>query len=327
MSQSQTPESNSRRFVWRRLLQFRLRTLLIVVTVLSLALGWFGRYLLLLERQWHALDLIIAASERESSEHRPQAKFKAEPAQILGITIPKRLNSHWEVVTELDVNGNETSLESMRQLEALPYLNKLSFGSQHGALSDADVPSLSQFSELRELRITSPKVSGKFLSQGKLPRSLTVVSLIVERLDGPSVQHLGSCNSLRELRLWEIPERKSSGVTDWEFLGRLSKLEMLQLVLEASDDAGASIGKLKSLKHLGIQSKEFSDAGFKHVAGCENLVSVTVFCPKMTDNSVSVVSKKKNLNEIMWSVSTPADVSPNIQQLKRDHPTWKIMAP
>lgn len=326
MSHSQTPEPSSRRFAWRRLLQFRLSTLLVAVTCLSLFLGWFGRYLLVLERQWIALDRITQAAERENAEHFPKAKHKTEPARFLGITIPKRINSHWELVTELEVNGDETTLAALHQLEEFPYLKKLDLGSKNGDFSDADLPPLSHFSQLRELRISSPKISGKFLSRGELPRTLTVVGLVVKELDGPSIQRLGSCDNLKELRLWEVPDHKSCGVTDWEFLGRLPKLEMLQLVLAVNDDVGASLGKLKSLKHLGIQSKEFGDAGFKHLAGCENLVSVAVFCQKMTDNSVPVVAGKKNLNEVMWSVSTPADVSPNIRQLKQDHPTWKITA-
>jgi hypothetical protein len=326
MSQSQTPEQSSRRFAWRRLLQFRLSTLLVAVTCLSLFLGWFGRYLLVLERQWIALDQITEAAERENAEHFPQAKYKTEPARFLGMTIPKRWNSHWELIAELEVNGDETTLEALHQLKAFPYLQKLDLGSKNGDFSDADLPLLSHFSQLRELRITSPKISGKFLSRGELPRTLTVVGLVVKELDGPGIQHLGSCDNLKHLSLWEVPERKTCGITDWDFLGRLSKLEQLQLVLAVNDDVGASLGKLKSLKNLGIQSREFSDAGFQHISECENLVSVVVFCPKMTDKSVAAVSTKKNLNEVMWSVSTPADVSPNIRQLKQDHPTWKITA-
>ena len=326
MSQSPTPEPGSRRFVWRRLLQFRLRTLLVLLTALSILFGWFGRYLLVLERQWSALEHITEAAERENAEHFPRANYKTEPARFLGMTIPKRWNSHWELVTELEVNGDETTLAALHQLKAFPYLKKLDLGSKNGDFSDADLPLLSRFSQLRELRITSPKISGKFLSRGELPRTLTVVGLVVKELDCPGIRHLGSCDNLKHLSLWEIPERKTCGVTDWEFLGRLSKLEQLQLVLAVKDDVGDSLGKLKSLKNLGIQSREFGDEGFKHLAGCENLVSVAVFCPKMTDASVPVVSTKKNLNEVVWSVSKPADVSPNIRELKQDHPTWKITA-
>ncbi|MCE9548504.1 MAG: hypothetical protein K8T25_23765 [Planctomycetia bacterium] len=206
------------RFRWRRLFQYRLRTLLIVTTIVAAAFGWWS-YKARQQRE------AVATLERRGAsfqfDYEEPAGF---PPFVFSLSLPEHREpkfAHWPQwlvrllgvhyfadVTSVSLWGVDSPLDG-RVLERLPKLRLLYGGT---AITDPGLKHVGQLAALEELSLFSDEVSDAGL------------------------EHLARLAALRRLQIG------SSRVTDagLEHFMRLTSLEYLDLRGTQVTDAGVA---------------------------------------------------------------------------------------
>lgn len=228
----------------RRWFQFRLRTLLIAILVLSLPLSWFGARLRKARRQREAVKAIerLGGSVTYEWELVPPSPSGIQP----------RPNMSWLQILLGDENSDEMCSVSF-------------YG--HG-FTDVQVRQLSLFGNLTDVMLKDTRVTDAGLDELAGLTRLESLVIIEGEITDDGLRHLGRFSNLSDLVLIGT-QFSNDGL---KHLAGVKRLRRLRLGTMRITDAGVEyLEGLCNLKELWFHEVHISDAGLGYLANLESL--------------------------------------------------------
>ena len=248
------PVAAPRRFSWRRLVQYRLRTLLILTTIIAV---WFAWWSYTARQQRVAVAALQKAGASVQYDFRlPLTGAMDDPPQW-----PKWLLNHVGVdyfgsVNAVEFRGAETTDAKLEYLKGLTTLQWLDLGGAE--ISDAGLVDLKGLTALQGLGLGGTPVTDAGLKHLAVLKALQGLSLDNTLITDAGVEYLKKLTSLEKLDL------HNTQVTDagLKYLNSLTGLETLQLENTQVTDAGLEHLKgLIALQLLFLDGTPVTDAG------------------------------------------------------------------
>lgn len=168
-----SPAAAPRRSPWRRLFQYRLRTILILTTVIAISLGWWSY---LAKQQRDAVAALTKAGVMTGYDYMlpwnnnvewpswvMNEKCRDYFANILFVRWGEATDADLErlrdvpMIKILQLNGSEITDDGLKQLKPLSSLTNLELSYTH--ISDAGLEHLSGMYSLRKLTLYGTKVT------------------------------------------------------------------------------------------------------------------------------------------------------------------------
>ncbi len=249
----------------RRWFQFSLRTLVVVMLLVSLVLGYWGYARRRAQRQWEAVRTIREAG----GDVNVNNEYIEDPSSDKSLMSElrhwrKRLEIECPAVTAIKVSlFNQSGKDIMPYLRDLPQLKEITL---HGDwLDDEGMKGLSGCTNLIHLDIESDQITDV------------------------GVLGIAGNKNLQKLRV------SSEQLTDrgMAVVAQLPKLE--SLVWPSANTTGNGLVHLRShpqLTHLGICVTVDSDIGFEHLSTCTKLKTLVVHGPNtLTSRGISALSR------------------------------------
>lgn len=240
----------------RRWPQFRLRTLLIVVVLLSLPLSWFAARMERARRQREVVKVIKRMGGGVCYDHT-------------GPSVPRWMRKCLgdDLFRDVIVVHFETPLpwESTEAndawLERLTVLTDLRVLTLYDDVSDIGVGHLKELTMLEDLTIGGPEsmITDAGLEQLKGLKRLKALNVESTEITDAGLEHLKGLAALKSLSIW------SNKITD-------AGLEHLK-----------GLGELEELQ---IGSYWITDVGLMHLTGLTNLQLVRLHCTEVTDEGM-----------------------------------------
>lgn len=243
-------------------LQFKLRTLLLLMLVICTVLAWFTARLHSGLRQRDAVAEIVNAGGfvKYDYERSPTGEGftrwaqPAEPAwlrRILGDDFLHR------VVFVAFINRNELTDDDLACLRDLPQLQCLSI--DRGQITDDGLRHLGSLTNLEALTLARVEISDAGLAQLEGLRRLQSLNLFGTAITGTGLEYLASLPQLRRLNL------------------AYTKL---------ADDELVSLRACRRLEEVRLRGSDITDAALTHLEGLPVLRRIDLVATKVTDAGV-----------------------------------------
>jgi Leucine-rich repeat (LRR) protein len=252
----------------RRLLRFRLRTLLGFVALVAFLIAPFARLHREQQREGEALEQLKSESisglavrtwySRDGNDDLVTNQQRVAGIEVFTERFPPPWMPEWlahadvlhssiDRVSWVHIHGDRFTEASLGPLAELSHLEGLEIAQ--GDVTDEGFQSLAGLTSLRDLRLSQAQVTDRRLEQ--LSALSRLNSLTLEKSEVTDAG-LSAVARLRNLRSFEIASGKLHG----DGLAQLAGLPLNSLVVEAEhfDDAGiAAIGKLPHLYYLELR--------------------------------------------------------------------------
>ncbi len=268
--------------------QFRLRTLLIVVTLFAVVCSWATCRLRALQLQHETALVFVKAGVPVTTEPGLPGWIEA--------CLPETTARRFDRVVELDLFYIDIEDSHLALLPNLPYLRKLQLDLHKGVgWEDPKNPKHPQWGEDRDWLLDDWKYTEAGLRHLETLTSLRSLRLTGVPIDGWGLDSLRNMKKLRSLELGETE------VTDGAlpYLYPLESLEVLQLYgTPITDDGLAHIAKLKQLEVLILDRTAVTDAGLAQLVGLSNLRVLHLRETAITDRGLSHVGRLTALKEL-----------------------------
>ncbi len=231
--------------------QFSLATLLLMVPVIAVPLGWLMR------------DVDLAREQRETLEKlRWHAGYK-EPSPHLPKYLVSMLGEDFFIdVVDMRIPGaTDKDLQGVRRFSGL---KSLYLEDSH--VTDAGLINLKELKFLRSLVLVeshkseTPLITDAGLEHLSKLRRLQKLNLFGSGISDAGLKHLGTLQQLKELYLTGSPQVTDAG------------LEHLE--------------RLKQLEWLGLSHTSITDAGLQRIQGFTQLVWLEIAGTPVTDDGV-----------------------------------------
>jgi hypothetical protein len=266
-----------------RWFQYSLRTFLVLVTCVAIAIAWFANY----ARQRRA----ALAAIRQAGGNIQMYYREPGSESLLEEWFGREL---FEPVMKVDLRAGKVDNDLLRQIGVLKELRRLDLSNaridddgirqiahlplqelwlQETKITDASAATLSQIKSLNFLQLNATSVSDSFL----------------ERLEPlPELENLG----LRGTRV------TSAGM---KYVTRHSKLKDLDVYQTDVDDSGVlSLVDCPSLTSLGLSMTKVTDGVFEHLARLPNLEDADLSASPVTTEAVLAFEKAHPKCDIEW---------------------------
>lgn len=172
-------------------------------------------------------------------------------------------------------------------LATCPSLSKLAI---HGDPSKVDLTCFRDHPALKAVSFAQPNVPVKSIKEISAIRGLEQLSLSNPRFTQEGVDAIGRMSSLRRLSL--VGEILQDGkVADYTSLGKLSKLEYLNIVAPLLGDQSEQLSKLQHLQFLSLGNVQARNLVCK-VAQISTLVGVSVWSTTVSHKDMDALSKQ-----------------------------------
>ncbi len=231
-----------------RWFQFRLRTLLIAVLVLSLPLSWFA---VRLERTRKQREAIAAIRRLEGRVHYETISSAPEWARdVLGV------HSFLDiaVVSPTAAFGDDEA----KCLKDLPGLRGLQL--QDVQITDAGLENLRGLTHLWKLYLNKMEITGTGLKHLKELPELRMLVFVGTPVTDSGLQHLRGLNSLEILVLYDT---------------------------EITDGGLSNLRELPGLKRLTLRGPDITDAGLERLKGLSKLEFLTLWNTSTTPEGIN----------------------------------------
>ncbi|MCE9554664.1 MAG: hypothetical protein K8T91_15010 [Planctomycetes bacterium] len=258
MSQAKKTKAESstaitERCSWRRLLQYRLRTLLILTTVIAALVGLLARWSYDARQQHQVVMVIEAARGRILYDFhfhglREPPYWPRWLVNAIGVDYFAKV----EYVTLMDTEITDTNLLHLNRLTALHTLDLT--GLQ---ITDALEP-LTGLTKLHRLYLSHTQVTDSGLMHVKGLSGLQELELCDSQVTDKGLEHLKGLSELQTLKLC------TTKVTDYglRHLKGLTSLQHLDLAGTEITDAGLEyLEELTNLKYLSLNDTAVTDTG------------------------------------------------------------------
>jgi hypothetical protein len=256
-----------------RRLRFRLRTLLIVITVLAVCLG---AYISSLRERERAVAAILQLGGTVNYDYEfKEAGTSSANAEPPGPKWLRRLlGPQWRVtvvrVSFWSESGGKATDQDLAVLEALPHVRSL-YLDANSAITDDGLRHIAQLSELESLSLNDCSgVTDEGLSQLADLNRLTFLSLCRCRIDGSGLRHVT-----------QLP------------------LTCLSFTRTSLSDANLKhVALMRGLNTLTLQGTPITDAGLRHLSALVSLGSLQVHETRITDNGLVHLTDLQKLWEL-----------------------------
>lgn len=330
---NEQPKSGYR---YRRLLQFRLRTLLALIVLSSLLMAWWHRYLESYREQQQAVAAI-------SKYARHIAYAPGQPAWMRYFADEDVFRD----VVHLSFQSQRRFTNSdMFHLAKMPRLVRVSF--QHTSITDDGVQHLSKLHQLDTISFESTAITDNGLKYLRALPKLRMLQLNRTRVTGTGLQHLATLTSLERLeiadaRTTSADVRALSQLTnlktlelngegflkpDWPVLSALRQLETLTVHNPSNGYviSGLLLEHLPRLSHLNVSSSGLDEF---HLRDLPRLSTLAVSGSLSDEATLEDLPRLTELNLSNRSISTKAlqaiTALPNLQTLNLSHA--RILSP
>ena len=244
----------------RRFLRYSLRTMLVVVLVLSVWLGWMAN---LARRQRNAV--------KRATELGASMAFAFQlDERDRWIRDPQPWAPDW-----------------LRSAVGEDYFRRIAIVNfdEGSDPTDGDLALLENFPDLRQLTLTDRrKITDEGLRYIAPLKQLTVLTLRGTQVRGPGLHHISDLENLELLTFDHTP------LTD-EGLRHLKNLTNLYLLhlsdTKITDEGLPYLAHLTSLESLDLSNTDVSDAGLKHLVGLKRLKRISLSGTNVTKNGVA----------------------------------------
>lgn len=189
----------------RRWLQFSLRTMLVLVLVVSVPLGWFAR-----EVQRVRVQRKAATAIQELGGSVRYSPVSSAGVRAAVVSLGKLFGADMSrVVTGVVLNGTQISDAGLAHLQGLPQLRTLFLDNTQ--VSDAGLAHLRGLPQLKGLRLASTKISDTGLVHLRGLTQLGGLDLANTQISDAGLKHLRGLTRLRILWLAK-PQVTDAGV-------------------------------------------------------------------------------------------------------------------
>jgi Leucine-rich repeat (LRR) protein len=266
-----TPTTRSPRGGW---LRFSLRSLLVLVTLLAMGLGWFAYWREGKRREAAAGDWVlnhggsIAESNGREMAHPPLW------VRWLGPVLPEECLRTVHFVDFLE-DPTDADLKVLRDLPNLKQLNL----NHAKNITPAGLAPLAELPKLEVLYLMNTPVGDTGLAQVRNLHGLKEIWVVHTGITDASMPWITSNPKLTHLGA------AGARITDQSapLLARLENLEVLSLVDTQITSRGlADIAKLPRLKHLYLLRTAVDDEGLKHLETTKSLDTLDIRLTRTT---------------------------------------------
>ncbi|MGV3605370.1 MAG: hypothetical protein ACO1RA_03110 [Planctomycetaceae bacterium] len=301
---------------WRRWLQFRLRTLMLVMLILPMGLGWLAQARSKSQKAWANVETIQSLCLTSGFDRgggpwlsrKLGIDLPEEPSEIhvcLNDSVEEKqfqllmCLSEFSHLRHLVIAQPYRSASALRPIERFQELQSLSLDFGNGDDSDED---LSLFSKLPQLKQW----------EDLYPRSLSKCTSTFSKMD--SIEELSLCGT------W-------SGI-DWEQLKNLRTLKIVNEVNSAKDpyehydEDIASIVVLRNLEELELEDVQISDEGVKSLAQLKKMKKLVLTSDKITDAGLATLAEMPSLQ--ILELDSSRVTSEAVEKWRAQRPELKI---
>ena len=301
----------------RRWFQFRLRTLLIAILVLSLPLSWGAVQIQNAKRRKAAEEALKKGCEFEYELAIPWAPDWAYDTLDDDFL--------WNVVEVTSYTIRFDAAEA-NYLKDLTHLRRLVLMCDT-EVTDAGLVRFAELAKLEELFIFGPEVTDSWAEHLRGLTNLKDLTIIGDtQLTDAGLAHLGAIASLEKLDLC-VPKITDAGIkhlrglknlrslslddcrltdTGLRHLVGLPRLEGLNLSYAEITDAGARhLGKMPQLDCLDLHHTEITDDGLRHLQRLTNLRSLDIRDTQVTPEGVQTLQAALPNCKIDYSPPSP----------------------
>jgi Leucine-rich repeat (LRR) protein len=284
----------------RRWLQFRLRTLLLLTTVVCVALGWLNHERRSIAARREAMEKMGAQLE----DVGPQPEWRvwllgddspryAQTISLMHLSVSSADVVHFEglsVLQRLSLGGTHVTDSGVERLAGLTQLKTLILYDT--SISDAGLAHLEKLRKVEQLSLAGTSVSGAGLLHLKGMTRLKILYLDNTKVSGADLVHLKDFSLLKHLGLGYL------GITDADLV-HLQGLSRLQcLGLDGFHGTGAGFEQLKNLKQLDylvLNLAALDDAGLEHIEEFMQLRYLFIGSTHVTDAGVPSLKRLSKL--------------------------------
>lgn len=224
--------TTKKRWRWRRLIQFRLRTVIGLMVVVSFALAFWRSHIKPYREQKAALEALGKKVEFVSTA--PGEPFWLRPFY--------KKDEFQDVVHLSFLNHYEFKEQDAVHLRKFHRLQKLSLQGTY--LQNAGVANLAGLKQLEKLALKRLRITDDALAYLEGLRNLRVLHLSYSPIEGDGLKHIAGLTDLVELELDEVRIRD-------EHLSHILKLKNLRtLSLDCTNLSAAALQQLSTLPYL-----------------------------------------------------------------------------
>ena len=242
---------------WRRLLQFRLRGVLIAITLCALAFTW--------------------ARHRLESYRRQHEIFAAISSRAIYIgTIP----------------GSPAWLRPFADSTTFSDIGHLSFQGQH-PFTDAEMETLSHLPRLHRLSLHGTRITNAGLKHLSNLQELDTLSLKSTEISDEGLVHLSGLQNLTTLQLSNSKVSRRGA----KALSELRGLEVLELGdVQLEDDDIRRLAQLPRLRSLEMSPGKLTLQGFAYLSTIQSLKVLTLVAPLPQQLDLRGLSQLSNIS-------------------------------
>jgi hypothetical protein len=258
MMQPPQPQRASRTRNWR---QFRLRSLLVLTTVVAAGLAF---YFSAAKRAERAIESLQSSGAEVFYNYQRRGghsgySLRVEPPgpvaarQIVG-------SGFFQDAEWINVAGTPLSVEELAPVAELPSVRQLNLDACN--IGDAHLVHLSNLRLVEWLDLKMNHITDAGLVQLRGMQRLETLSLSKNKIQGDGLRHLSGIERLKQLFLHDNPvsDQGLSGI------GQLLHLEKLGLAgTNVTDDGLKHLVDLKKLQYLGLTRTDVTPAGVEEM--------------------------------------------------------------
>ena len=290
-----TPPLGRLSFPWRWL-RFRLRTLLIGITLLGFVFGWFSAELLRAERQRIVVRDLTGNGLFVSYDYQFESDSFDFARQFFGPDFLAR-------VVRIQSQDRTLSVNSFDGLESLTDLREVRLARTH--ISDSV---LERFSALRDLEVLH--LSDNELSDDGLVHIVPLTRLMDldlshnSRISSDGLKHLRNCARLERLDL----RYTSVDLRGLSHLGGLTNIKELRYfgTINADDEHThlSALRALKQLRFLEIGSR-LNEYHLQQIGDLQGILTLKLHDTKVSDTGINALSRLTSLRAVsLWLSGT-----------------------
>jgi len=267
MTELSQPITPARRFNWRRLFQFKLRTLLILTTIIAVLLGGWSYKA---QKQREAVAALRSHAARIDYLCILPGTIELEPTPFRD-DVPSP--SQWLV--------DNVGIDYFATVKGVD----LSYRDRVG---DAEMEYLQTFSTLQWLRLDNTSVTDAGLKRLTHLKNLQELNLSHTQVTDAGLEYLKGLTALQRLSL-DGTQTTDAGL---EYLKGLTALQEIVLRNTQITDAGLEHFKcLPTLQILNLKNTQVTDAGLEHLKSLAELQWLILEGAQVTDAGVARLQK------------------------------------
>jgi hypothetical protein len=285
MDNSGTLKTNRRRY------QFRMRTLLVVMLLFGVGIGWTGHRmyrarqnrarLAAFDKEVSELEALGCSVRTELTRRRTwlEKRFHDPGGPEVYVREVRKVTFSQLPPTPGQGNLNAAAVDHLAKLENLESVT-LCLGRR---CTDAELEHLAGLTKLRHLMIYGYGLTDAGLKYLRVLANLESRDLYSQKITGAGLEHLQGLTNLRSLTLTGRRIKED----ELDHLKELSNLKTLKLGDFQMTDAGLEhLQGRVNLRELRLTHTQVSDAGLEHLNGLTGLKTLDLQATKVTDEGV-----------------------------------------